>query len=48
MGRAPEIRERAAIDREVAVIGNTGRFEIWDAKRYEQMDEEVDLSLFYS
>ncbi len=45
---APEIRERAAIDREVAVIGNTGRFEIWDAKRYEQMDEEVDLSLFYS
>lgn len=45
---APEIRDRAAIDREVAVIGNTGRFEIWDAKRYEQMDADIDLSLFYS
>ncbi len=45
---AAEVRDKAAIDREVVVIGNTGRFEIWDAKRYEQMDAEVDLSLFYS
>lgn len=43
-----EVRELAGIDKDVVVVGNTGRFEIWDAKRYEQIDEEVDLTLFYS
>lgn len=42
-----DMREKVGIDREVVVLGNTGRFEIWDAKRYEKLDEEVDLSLFY-
>lgn len=43
-----DIREKADIEREVVVLGNTGRFEIWDAKRYDKLDEEVDLSLFYA
>lgn len=43
-----EVRELAGIDKDVVVVGNTGRFEIWDAKRYEQIDEDVDLTLFYS
>lgn len=43
-----ELRAAAGIDKDVVIIGNTGRFEIWDAKRYEQVDEETDLGLFYS
>ena len=43
-----EMRDKAGIGREVVVLGNTGRFEIWDAKRYEKIDEDVDLSLFYN
>ncbi len=42
-----ELREAAGIDKDVVLIGNTGYFEIWDAKRYEQVDAETDLSLFY-
>ena len=33
---------------EVVVVGNTGRFEIWDADRFKTMSDEVDLGLFYS
>ncbi len=43
-----EVRAAAGIDKEVVIVGNTGRFEIWDAKRYEQVDDGIDLSLFYS
>ncbi len=43
-----EVRANAGIKKDVVVVGNTGRFEIWDAKRYEQVDEGIDLSLFYS
>lgn len=43
-----EMRDKAGIGREVVVLGNTGRFEIWDAKRYEKIDEDIDLSLFYN
>ena len=43
-----EIRAAAGIDKEVVIVGDTGRFEIWDAKRYEQVDEEVDLGLLCS
>lgn len=40
-------RNAAQIDKEVVILGNTGRFEIWDAKRYEKVDEETDLSIFF-
>lgn len=43
-----EVRAAAGIDKEVVIVGNTGRFEIWDAKRYEEMNDDIDLSLFYS
>ena len=43
-----ELRAAAGIDKDVVIIGNTGRFEIWDAKRYEQVDEGVDLGLLCS
>ncbi len=43
-----EVRAAAGIDKEVVIVGNTGRFEIWDAKRYEEMNDDIDLSLFYN
>ncbi len=42
-----EVRQSAGIEKNVVVVGNTGRFEIWDAKRYEQINEQFDLSQFY-
>lgn len=43
-----DVRVAAGIDKEVVIVGNTGRFEIWDAKRYEQAFQQVDLGLFYN
>lgn len=45
---SPEVRAAVGIDKEVVIVGNTGRFEIWDAERYDAVDSEIDLSLFYS
>ena len=28
-------------------MGNTGYFEIWDAKRYDAVDDETDLGLLF-
>lgn len=43
-----EVRAAAGIDKDVVIVGNTGRFEIWDAKRYEEVFESVDLGLLYT
>lgn len=45
---SPQVREACGIDKDVAIVGNTGRFEIWDADRLAAESEQVDLSLFYS
>ncbi len=42
-----EQRKAVNIDKDVVVVGNTGYFEIWDAKRYDQVDKETDLSLLF-
>ena len=42
-----EQREAVGIDKDVVVVGNTGYFEIWDAKRYDAVDDETDLSLLF-
>lgn len=41
------MRDVVGIVKDVALIGNTGYFEVWDAKRYDEMDEEVDLDLLF-
>lgn len=41
-------REAVGIDRDVVIVGNTGYFEVWDAKRYEAADAEIDLSDLFS
>ncbi len=40
-------RAHVDIDKDVVAVGNTGYFEIWDAKRYDQVDEDTDLSLLF-
>lgn len=36
------------IEKDVVVVGNTGYFEIWDAKRYDRLADETDLGLLFS
>ena len=43
-----EMRGTCEIEKDVILVGNGDRFEIWDAKRYQQASEEVDLSIFFS
>lgn len=42
-----EMRGTVDIDKDVVIVGNTGYFEVWDAKRYDQMDEDVDLDILF-
>ena len=42
-------RETVGIGKDVTLIGNTGYFEIWDAKRWEEQLVQVDLeALLYT
>ena len=41
-------RNAVGIDKDVVIVGNTGYFEVWDAKRYETVDEDTDLGLLLS
>ena len=41
-------RQAVGIDKEVVIIGNTGYFEIWDAKRWESQCDEVDLTSMFT
>lgn len=42
-----ELRQETGIETDVVIVGNTGYFEIWDAKRFDAQDEEIDLSLLF-
>lgn len=37
-------RAMVGIEHDVAIIGNTGYFEIWDAKRYDKKSAQVDVT----
>lgn len=39
-----QIRAAVGIDKDAVLIGNTGYFEIWDAKRRESSKQKVDLA----
>lgn len=45
---AAKQRECAGMGKDVVIVGNTGYFEVWDAKRYDEMDAQVDLDLLFS
>ena len=44
---APQ-REAAGLEKEVAVIGNSDHFEVWDAKRWREFAEGVDLESIFT
>ena len=43
-----DMREACGIDKDIIVVGNGSRFEVWDAERYEAMMDDVDLSLLFT
>lgn len=44
IGISAELRSVAALDKNVVLVGNTDHFEIWDAKRWDDFCNSVDLS----
>ncbi|HIS41161.1 MAG TPA: division/cell wall cluster transcriptional repressor MraZ [Candidatus Aphodovivens avistercoris] len=44
-----ELRGKVDIDKDVVIVGNTGYFEIWDAKRFDEVgaDDEELLDLLF-
>lgn len=38
-----EMRDSIKLGREVVIVGNKGYFEIWDAKRRDEVDDEYNL-----
>jgi MraZ protein len=43
-----ELREKAGIDKEVVIVGNTGYFEVWSAERRSAAVESIDLAALLS
>jgi len=43
-----DLREKAGIDKEVVIVGNTGFFEVWSEKRRAELVEEIDISSLLS
>ena len=41
-------RESAGLKKEVAVIGNTDHFEVWDAMRWQEFASDVDLDSIFT
>ncbi len=41
---ASDLRQAVGIDKDVVLVAGKGRFEIWDAKRYDEANAEFDLS----
>ena len=44
IGVSAELRAAAGLAKEVVLVGNTDHFEIWDAKRWDEFCNSVDLS----
>ncbi len=43
MSLSAQQREKAGIDKDVVVIGNTDHFEVWDASRWDEFQNSIDL-----
>lgn len=44
IGILADYREKAGLDKDVVLVGNTDHLEIWDAKRWEDFTDSVDIS----
>ena len=43
-----DLREKAGIDKEVVIVGNTGFFEVWSDKRRAELVQNIDFSSLLS
>ena len=43
-----KLRESVGIQKDVVIVGNTGRFEIWDANKFDEQIATIDLSALLS
>ena len=43
-----ELRDKAGIDKDVVIVGNTGFFEVWSDKRRTELVKEIDFSSLLS
>ena len=43
-----DTRAKCGIAKDIVLVGNGKRFEIWDAERYEAMMDDVDLGLLFT
>lgn len=48
IGISAELRSAADLEKEVVLVGNTDHFEIWDAKRWDDFCDSVDLSELFA
>ena len=48
IGINANLRDAAGLDREVALIGDADHFEIWDAKRWSDFADGVDVSSIFT
>lgn len=48
IGISSNQREVTGLDKDVVVIGDTDHFEIWDAKRWDEFVDSVDLTSLYA
>lgn len=42
-----QAREAVGIEKDVVLVGNTGYFEVWDAKAFDEEFGDIDLGFFY-
>ena len=43
-----DLREKAGIDKEVVIVGNTGYFEVWSEERHSEAMSKIDISSLLS
>ena len=48
IGIPQSLRDAAGLEKEVAVVGNTDHFQIWDAKRWDEFVKETDLDPLFT
>lgn len=47
IGVSADLREAAGLTKDVVLVGDTDHFEIWDAKRWDEFCDSVDLNSLF-
>jgi MraZ protein len=44
IGLSADHRKNAGLEKDVVLVGNTDHLEIWDAKRWDEFNDSIDIS----